>query len=232
MSITVTMKASQVRALFEPILPFTDKGVSLPSLTCALVTSTGGHLYALATDRYRIGVQRVKVGDSLPDGLRFLIERSSMRGILALYKVSRADDPELTLAIEDSRLTITGAGSFGFLDSSTSWSLPSHEFPKVSQVLVQACELAAKGTAPTALNAAYLADFRAAVPRIGNQPMRIWAQESLPSLVRIGDDFIGALMPVRSVGHDYADGALGDEWLAALGAPAPAVEHEAEQVSA
>ena len=231
MSTTITMKASQVRALFEPILPFTDKGDSLPSLTCALITSAGGYLYATATDRYRLGVQRVKVGDSLPDGLRFLIERSSMRGILALYKVSRHDDPEMKLTIDGERLTITGAGSFGFLDSSTSWSLPGYEYPKISRLLTDAAETAGKGSKPTALNAAFLADFRAAVPRFGTNPMRVWTNGTHATFVRIGEDFIGALMAVR-FSDDLTDGyapGLGDDWLAGLGVCAPV---EAEQVSA
>lgn len=237
---TFTLAASQLHALLSPVLPFADKGDTLPILEAVQVRSSGEYLYATATDRYRLGVQRVKV-DNLPEGLDFVLSRATVRGILALHKPSRRDgDPELTITVfthvEErnypsegtkvrvaDRVTVSGGGSFGFLDSSTSWPVVSGEYPKVNGILREAAERASKvpeGVVGAAFNPAYLADFRLAQPPHSTTPMVLFVGSGrLATLVRIGDDFIGAIMPVRWAA-DRATDELDEAWNTALGVPA------------
>lgn len=232
------LATSQLRALFSPVLPFADKGDSLPILAAVRVHSSGGYLYATATDRYRIGVQRVQVAPTpadegeekpLPDGIQFVLDRAAIQGLLSLHKPTRGHgDPELEFTVSADRVTVTGAGSFGFMDSSTTWRRLDDgfgiQYPSVGAIITTALQQAAN-TEPTppiavAFNPAYLADFRhvQGTQRYGD-PMRLWITSvTKPALVRIGDDFIGALMPVRFASDGPTDGQLDESWAAAVAA--------------
>jgi hypothetical protein len=234
---TFTLTTTQLHALLAPVLPFADKGDTLPILAGVRVHSSGEYLYATATDRYRLGVQRVKVTPpdedtvGVPADLVFVLEGSAVRGLLAMHKTVRGGgDPALTFTVREDRVTVTGAGSFGFMDSSTSWRTVDGTYPKLASILTAAVERAnAKPEehgppVGACFNPTYLADFQHVTPRHSREPLRLWIGSATSAmLVRVGQDFIGALMPVR-----YADGngaasngapELDTDWVNALAAP-------------
>lgn len=234
--VTFVLRTSQMRALVTPVLPFAEKDAGyVPILAALRFHTSGGYLYATATDRYRLAVQRVKVQPAeesdeatpLPDGIEFVLERTSIRGLLALHKTVRGGgDPELTFTVSEDRVTVTGSGSFGFMDSSTAWrrldlDRGSEPYPSLSAVLQAAVDAAVKAptqAGPTAVNPKYLADFQHASPAHSADPLRMWLTGDMrPILVRLGDDFVGALMPVRWASEEPRTGVeLDDAWYSAL----------------
>ena len=215
-STVLQIKASQFKRLVEPVLPFADKGDTLPILEAVMFRSHGGRLYAHATDRYRLGVQRVEA--EVADGLTFLLASKSIRAILNLYRGTKLHDPDLVLTVTADSLRVAGAGSLGFSsDSYTTWPLTPGDYPTVGTLITQAATRALEGVAPTSVNAAFLGDFKmAAVHAEGIEPVRMWTSPNKPNLIRVGDDFIGVLMPVRYTGDADRGPALGDDWAALL----------------
>lgn len=215
---TLRIKASQLRRLVEPVLPFTDSDRwGLPALESVLFRSHGGHLYAHATDRYRLGVQRVPV--EVADGLTFCLSAKSIRAILALYKGTKTHNPDLEVTVEETRLRVTGAGSLGFsADSFTSWDLMTSEYPKIGSILLEAAKRAAEGVEPTAVNAGYLGDYKMAAQHDPDiTPIQVWPHRTRPNFIRIGRDFVGALMPVRYSDDGDQGPGLDEDWTVILG---------------
>ena len=237
---TFTLTTTQLHALFAPVLPFADKGDTLPILAGVRVHSSGEYLYATATDRYRLGVQRVKVTPpdedtvGAPPNLVFILEGSAVRGLLSLHKTVRGGgDPALTFTVREDRVTVSGAGPFGFMDSSTSWRTVHGTYPNLASILTEAVERANAKTEKhgppvgACFNPTYLADFRHVTPRHSQEPLRLWiTSPTKPMLVRVGEDFVGALMPVRFTG-DGESTELDAEWFDALYAPETTPEPKA-----
>jgi DNA polymerase III sliding clamp (beta) subunit (PCNA family) len=249
---TFTLKASEFRALVVPVLGFAENSHSYtPVLACLRFHSSGEHLYATATDRYRLGVSRVRAMQQVepleegtapvyvpPPALSFLLEAKAVRGLLTLHKAVRRSDPELTFTVHPDRVTVTGGGSMGFLgDSSTHWATrPGSEFPTVATILLETIKRASSAPDKTAavvgagFNADYLGDFRSAVTRGSSwatrEPVRLWVTSpTRPALIKVGEDFVAALMPVR-VAHDdtSAPAGLSEDWTTALTAAEPTTE--------
>lgn len=227
---TITLTATQLRDLVTPVLPHASKDVTLPILTALRIRTTGQYVTAIATDRYRIGFQRIALDPAPEAGFDATVYVGALKQILGIFRPTRAHNPTLSLTVEGEKLTVAAADTLdsafgargGFVGASLTFQLVNGDYPKLDRLVRDALEGEPEQAAMAAtFNPEFLADFRIGQPR--HQPMRIspTGAATRPWLIRIGDDFLGLLVPVR-----FADAAStpGDpaSWLALLDAPTEA----------
>ena len=195
---TVTMKASQFRALVAPVIPLADQSPDyIPILNAVSIEAHGDYLIATATDRYRLGVQRVKMAEAVP-GFAALVSIRVLKSILSIFKATRKSDPMLSITSSEGVLAVKSIGGlgidYGFMSGSMTWPLVDGEYPKTISILADAA--AKEDTAPLLLNPSFLADFGAAQKH--GEPMVMRGTAGHAVFVQIGADFVGAIMQVRS----------------------------------
>lgn len=196
---TIKISASNLARLLTPVLPFVDKGRSLPVFGCVRLHTSGDWVVATATDRCRLVHKRVRAES--PGELTALIDHADAAMILRTFKATKMHDPELSLTFDGERLTIsTSDGLAGMLAAELAWATPAHEWPKTSTIIPKAiADIREHGCEPTAVNPQFLADFRLASTL--HEPVLMWNRMSGANIFTVGDDFIGAIMPVRQPGR-------------------------------
>jgi hypothetical protein len=235
---SITLTARDLRDLLTPVIPFTDKGFTLPLLECVWLRGHGEYVTAVATDRYRLGVKRAKV--TAPEFEAFL-PRDTFKRVLEIFKPTQTHDPELTLVFEPERVTVNTTGGLGLLDASIGFPLytapdATKVFGSVLSVLRDA-ESAKLAPFNVALNPHFLADFRHIAAR--NEPVTIRGGQKKdgdtlgPLFISIGDDFRAALMPVRLESGNTT--GLSGDWAALVAdkpAPKPAARKRTKKAVA
>jgi len=196
---TVTMKASQFHDLVAPVMPLADKSGNLPALGAVLIQANGPYLLATATDRYRVGIQRVRLDEAAP-GFTALISLRSLKSILSIFKVSRSADPDLSITSAEHMLTVDAIGAmdldpYGIVSGRMSWPLVAGDYPKGIHDIITASSTA-QPEGPLLLNANLLADFKFA--QVQGHPMVMRGRVEGATFIQIGPDFIGAIMSVRA----------------------------------
>lgn len=195
----LTITARTFKELVDPVVPLASRDHMLPILNTVVIETRGEYVTATATDRFRLGICRTKLGTedepvSPPEGFRAVIGTRELRTLLAVFKAARYDDPVLSLEVDDDKLTVTQAGGLdGVLGASMSIILATGQYPEVVKVLTDALD-SDKTPAEAQFNAAYLGDFKHAV-RHGEPITMRFGEGRLPTVVTVGDYFIGAIMP-------------------------------------
>lgn len=208
---SVSIAASDFHRLVKAVIPLADRGVALPVLNAVWLRGHGQWISATATDRYRVGVKRVKC--EAPEGWQALIPLSALRSLLATFKPSLRNDPTLTLTPDGTRLAVSVAGLDSWADitgGTLHFRLDEGQYPKSIDDLL-AGYAAASDPLPdgAAFNPHFLADFKAASE--GGEPMRLGSDRILGNgkpnalVVRIGDHFIGAVIGARIVDAERPD---------------------------
>lgn len=195
---TITIDLNELRTLVARVIPFTSNDkYSQPVLESIYLQGKGDYLLATATDRYIVGISRVKLEGA--DGFDALVKVKDIRHILATFKSRKDIITTVTLTTsggkQDGALAVTLAdGMFADADDLTArYSLVDGEFPKISKLF-------SEWVAPTDVtgigyNPAYLAKF-AHIAR--NLPIKVSpGTDSKPTIIQAGDYFLGAIMPVR-----------------------------------
>ena len=195
---TVTMKASQFRSLVSPVMPLADQTAwNLPVLNAVSIEAHGDYLIATATDRYRLGVQRVKMAEPVP-GFAAIISIRALRSVLSIFKATRKSDPLLSITAAEGVLSVksvSGLGiDYGFMTGSMTWPLVDGQYPEVRSIFTKGS--AKEDSVPLLLNPSFLADFAAAQTQ--GEPMVMRGTAGHAVFVQIGADFIGAIMQART----------------------------------
>lgn len=231
----ITLTATQLRDLLTPVIPHASKDETLPTLRAVHIRTAGKYVTAIATDRYRIGFQRVALDPEPEAGFDAVLSAVAIKRLLALFRPSRSHNPAVRLTIDGARITAAAASTLddgeqpnmwflgdGLAGASLTFQLVDGDYPKVDRLIRDALNSKAEDAAMApSFNPEFLADFRIGQPK--HIPMQISATGPVkkPWLIRIGDDFIGLLVPVR-----YADPATApgdtDTWLPLLDVPAEA----------
>lgn len=187
-SITITMKASELRDLLGDVLPFVDKGYTLPILECVHIDGHGDHITAAATDRYTLGIRRLNV--AAPKTLHANISAVVARQIMSTFKPTRRNDLPLTLVFADDRLTIEAGGALDglILDARVSFALYQGEYPRTGSLLEKAETL---GDGSMTFDTVFLSRFKHL-----NQAAFHPTGSNSACIVR-AEGFIGAIMPQR-----------------------------------
>jgi len=197
---TITVSARELTALVASVIPHASKDVSLPLLCSVFVRSSGPWVTALTTDRYRISLQRVRPAEAPGDGFAAIIPLGVLARIRSTFTAARNVDPIITLTVDEDKLLVTTTGALdGMVGASFEFRLTdkASAWPKVDRLISEA--LASDGTtaARMVVSPSLLADFRIGQPHY--EPMRVTPTggETKPWLIRIGEDFIGLIVPVR-----------------------------------
>lgn len=219
---TLTITASEFRALVTPVLPCAGHDGMLPVLTAMQIESHGEWLSASATDRFRLGIKRIKkrATDEDPSTewpeFKALIPTRAIKSLLASYKPRRGTmDATLTLTVEGNRLTAEAVGLFDLFDAARFvHTLEDGEFPNLRAVMKKAMELPAEERgSEVGFNPSFMADFKA----VGAMTLRMLIGGPKTPIIFTDDDgFLGCLMP-RAIATEFRE-----DWTDFLaGKPAP-----------
>lgn len=229
-SARVTITNRQLHELVKPVVPMASTDYCLPILNGVRLVVQGDQLVAAATDRFRLGIKRVKPETIEGDEFAVTVQLNDLMKMLALFRPGRRSvvkQPRLTLTVDDDTLVaeaIPGTSAEELHDLPTikiGCKLVDGEYPS-GVFTVAATALAQTSTQAEpefACNAVFLGAFQAAIdwsedPR-GALLMRLGADPSKPAVFQAGDDFIGVLMPRRQ--HQPSAPSGWAETLEALG---------------
>lgn len=175
------------------VLPHAGKYGDLPVLNAVLLRAEGEVLTASATDRHTLGIsQTVWQGGDLPASLLRLDDAVELLRILK-GRASRTGPGEpLTVKVSGTSIT------FGIPGLSVAYELQVGTFPNFAKLLAKERPASDKPGAQVALNADYLARFKAA-RRSSWEPvhLNIAGSARCPVLVTVGSHFTAAIMPLR-----------------------------------
>ncbi len=221
---SVTLTARDLTALVAPVLPFTEKDGTLPVLGAVKIEARGKWLVATATDRYRIAMQRIALEPPPDKGFAALIPVAVLARIRSTFKHTRRSNPALRLSLKGDELRVSAAEEFeGLFDASFGFRLinPVSDFPDLTPLIVKALKAEPAPSTEVALNAHFTADFATAATTA--QPMKLSPTgngKKDPWMVRIGEDFLGLIVPIRFAADAPHDERA--EWLSLIQPAAPA----------
>lgn len=176
---------------------FAGKGTVLPALAAVKYEVTEHGLIVTSTDRFMVGFNRVAIDqDAVTDdtGLVFFLappDRKSLLAWLAPLKTARNSTPVMvhycdgTVEVSDydgNRVRVATADV---------------QYPNVAHVIPSNDVLEGDVSSVVSIDARKLALFAKVKNSFNAVFMRNTAKERAPIVVRIGDDFIGMVMPTR-----------------------------------
>jgi hypothetical protein len=217
---TITITARELTALVASVIPHASKDETLPLLCSVFVRSSGPWVTALTTDRYRMAFQRIRPTEAPGDGFAAIIPLGVLARIRATFKAGRNMDPVITLTVDGEKLTVTTTGALdGMVGASFEFRLhdPASAWPNVDRLLTGALD-AEVPTGPTRMlvNPSFLADFRLGQSRYDSMRVTPTGGDRKPWLIRIGEDFIGLIVPLHSGSSVEIAPAERDGWLGIL----------------
>lgn len=203
-------RTSLWRVLTEASL-FAHPNNLLPMLNTVRLEATGTHLLAVATDRFTIGASSAPY-----EGAPFAVTlpMREVKLILDACKPGR----RTPFDVADLRATPKGALLHVKLGETTI-TVPTYrgEFPRWRQLLPEPVEASEPVVGSIDLNPAYLARFA----KIGRDAKFYLRGPNKPVGVRVGDYFVGVVMPIRGNGGtgwtlpDWLETAAADKAVAA-----------------
>jgi hypothetical protein len=207
-----TMYAAALHRFLSDVIPFAGKDDTLPMLTAVHIESDGKRLIAVTTDRFTLGVSRLDIDANDPghadhggDAQTFNLSRSDVDMLLRVSKTASREAGKRAVSISRNP---GGTIDFMFYSGEMVAIKPFDvEFPRWRQLIpASGAEIP---RAATGFNADYLARFAKVAG--DDRTLRAYTFDNIhgyvdegttrknqqPIIVRIGDSFVGAIMPVR-----------------------------------
>ena len=211
-----TITASALYHVITEAMICAGRDDSLPMLTCVKLETTAGQLIAVCTDRFRMGVSRAPIEGT--DTIDMLIDGKQAKTLAALLKPQRG-----RFAVEH-KVEIESVGEPGSYTHKLKWSCTNGTsgtidtvdagFPKWRGLIGPASEHGDEITdnheTPDAYrfrcNPKYLAEFaKAARGQADYMTVEPMMGSNRPIAIRVGEHFLGLLMPVRNSEHAQSD---------------------------
>jgi hypothetical protein len=178
----------------------------VPAIATVRLEATEGQLIAVATDRFVLGASRA---DYAGEAFAATVDLASVDTLIRIAKTAKNDAGWREVTIETGDNTLEFRFTSG---ESLSVRISDHEFPSWRQLLPSEtlAETETDHDVPArAFNAGKLAKFAKVQ---GHENMRLFQRgPSKPTVVVIGDDFVGLIMTVRNETERWQR----PEWLAA-----------------
>lgn len=218
---TLHLHTSELHRLVAPGLPFTAPDLGLPVLAAVHIQTGPGWALATATDRYRIGLNRIELVDQRhpeddPDqdpSLRqstdvdVVISAEHLDRILAVFRARRGVDPLLAITISPvpgsvvktaQRITVDALVGYDGMDElRATFPALGAAYPELRSILTDVLDNPPTFDGAVRLNPEFLASF-AAARRGHNDSITVWGRDPHKPLgIAFGDYFLGVLMPVR-----------------------------------
>ncbi|MFD8562136.1 hypothetical protein ACFV1N_33045 [Streptosporangium canum] len=209
--ITLSMTGRELRQFLGAVLPHASTDPAFPPLTAVTFDAEGACLYALATDRYTLGIARHRMVEGVSAPFTLTVAAATVQAITRQIK------PRANL-----RLTLTGEGlTIDQLDPQVTYRLPaSNERPVLPNWRTWFAERLAEKPAAVitsahglALNPAYLARFRSACRDRLPLEMRPAGRHVA---ITCGEHFLGLIGPMDLSKTRAASGDPLATWLPAL----------------
>lgn len=200
---SITMPVAELDRLLTPVLPMAAVDDSLPVLHATLIEVRNGDVLAWATDRFKAGLSRVP-GEfaSVKGDFRALLDIDDAAHMLKLFKPARrpaAQAAQVRLTLDGSMLYAEPAGGlFGFSDLRVGYRLLDGTYPDVRSLLVDRLRETGTPISGITVNADFLARFKAAERHDAACSVDLPTKPRGTLLVRVGDRFVGVLMPKSS----------------------------------
>lgn len=198
-----TLKAADLHRILTDVRQFASTDRTLPALMQIRIETQGGNITAAATDRFTMGVSRA---DYNGEEIAANVSVANVDNLLRLAKTSRRDAPARAVDIAIVGNTL----EFGFsTGESLTVQTEQADFPRWQQLLPKE---AIPGNGITDATISYNAGRLARFAKVaGSERMQIVNRgRHKPSIVCIGDDFVGLIMPVRAPDDSYVPAS----WIA------------------
>jgi DNA polymerase III sliding clamp (beta) subunit (PCNA family) len=190
-TMSATLGARDLEALLAGVSTHAHKRDDLPTLNSVKIWATGGSIYAVATDRYRlIEGKRAGEGDIDPAVIRL----SDIKRIITLIKGHETNLPiilPVTITRAGDLVSVSIAGDSLTL---TAWecNYPPHDH------LFQAAEGEGVAIPSITFNPAYFSDY-AKITDYPKAGVRVqFYGENKPIRVELGENWRALLMPMKS----------------------------------
>lgn len=204
---TLTLNTHDLHRALKTAAVFATTDATIPGLRGVKINvlPTGEILFS-ATDRFRIGIVRITATEHAgidPAGQPFYLSLDDVKTLVPLLKVPARDQGKHTTDVTlDAREltwdTGTTRGAFRHYD---------HETPKLFSLIDTeattpiVAEDAKANASRLGVNPAYLASFaKAAWERRDTMIVEPATTPARPCMIRVGDHFLGLIMPVRTNG--------------------------------
>lgn len=200
------LKAKALFTVISDALVFSAPAtMMLPVLNAVRIEAVEGNLVAVATDRFVLGASRV---DYRGEPFEVLIHGDDARRLVKIAKTAKKDEPfrEVTIDVETPSkgpVALTFRFTSGEALTLTGLDL---EFVKWRQMIV-ADEQLMGSVVGTRYASPYMARFAKVRPDerrfMDVYPTQLENGQSGRTAIRIGEDFCGLIMPVRSEDQRY-----------------------------
>ncbi|GAA4680130.1 hypothetical protein GCM10023226_16650 [Nocardioides nanhaiensis] len=203
-----------------PVLKTIGKDAMLPVLCHARLEVAGSHALLTATDRFAASLSRVRFDhDDARAAVTVHVHRDALTRVLAVFRRPRGRvDPELAVTVTHGRVRFEGMGLA--VDVETAGFA---NFPDVRSLFRQALDTGPAFGGPMRVDFARLAEFRIAHTRnLTTTVAQVPGGPGKPYVVRMGDDYLGLLMPRRLPDTESTPASITDGWTDALTTKEPA----------
>jgi hypothetical protein len=209
-AVDITVGTSDFRAALIAVRPHVSTGDDSPVLTrIRLNVRPDGNVYVYATDRYTIGIGLVSVWDDAyhdPDPQQFDLTVEDAAKILAVFKPDKDADGDSKVGLVSDGKTLTVTDQSGLFPDAEQQLvlplLPPSDYPDVLRLVARIARNATTGEVPESphiqLAPVLVNRFKAAATAYGEPYVFSQSGEARTALMcRIGESFLGALMPQR-----------------------------------
>lgn len=191
---SVTLTDQKLQYLIQPVLPHACQDDSLPFISSVRLVLNGQTLRAIATDRFTVAMHRIRLPEEDAGEASAIIWRGDIERVLKNFKPPKDSFSETLVKVT------FGEGSVIFETTEARMTVKAQgsEYPNVDQILGKCLSRENKaGPADIALSTVFAERWH--TKQLRNEPMRLYFGGGPNELVviTIGEDFIGAWMPVK-----------------------------------
>jgi hypothetical protein len=188
---TIETSASQLGELLNPVVPFADddRFSMVPILNTVRLFTIDGHLAAMATDRYQMGLQ---VSEIKAEGVDAVIPLGGLKAALRTFRPTRKYTPNIVVEFTSETVEFSGP-------SKDTWAPESRvkvnlvttpEYPKLEELLRNAAK--ENTFTRVAVDSTKVSKFPSRVE------VSLHEGSNKPVLFR-GPGFVGLLQPLRTI---------------------------------
>lgn len=217
MSTQISVPIREFTNAVKAVTPHAAARGDVPLLNAVQLVADRDALYLTATDRFTVATYRIEVAGDRPK-TEVTVPVDDLKRIVSWFKAPRGQDPDLAATLtresdsDPGTLTVSTVGLVDMPEATLTITGREGQYPPMGKIFAPAVQNAGTPSELLAVSPSLMAKF-AQVP--GRDPLLAWPTgPGKPWIVRVGESFIGAIMPVRTT--DEPEVGMSDEWLTAL----------------